>query len=67
MVECNDSTWTNEEIIEALTIAAKSKLNMSFDEFKVAVEEGLINACEYAEMIGLLGLITDDEQKPVAA
>lgn len=53
--------WTRNEIIDALTKVARSRLGMSLDEFVEAVRTDKLDICEYAEMVALLNMLAKDD------
>jgi len=62
MPVCNNTEkWTRDEIIDALTRVAKSRLGMSLNEFVEAVKTGKLDICEHAEMVALLNMLSKDD------
>ena len=53
--------WTRDEIVNALTRVAKSRLGMSLDEFIKAVKTDNLDVCEHAEMVALLNMLSKDD------
>ena len=60
-VRNNTEIWTRDEIVDALTRVAKSRLGISLDEFIKAVQTGNLDVCEHAEMIALLNMLSKDD------
>lgn len=53
--------WTRNEIVDALTRVAKSRLSMSLAEFIKAVKTDNFDVCEHAEMVALLNMLSKDD------
>ena len=61
LVGNNTELWTRDEIIDALTRVAKSRLGMWLDEFVKAVKTDKLDECKHADMIALLNMLSKDD------
>jgi hypothetical protein len=56
-----EEKWTRDEVLEALTTAARVELGVSFEEFVRLVRAGKLDRLEHAEMLALLKALPEDD------
>ncbi|HEY9868486.1 MAG TPA: hypothetical protein V6D08_04920 [Candidatus Obscuribacterales bacterium] len=56
-----EEKWTREDVLEALTRAARVELGVSFEDFVRLARAGRLDPFEHAEMLALLKSLPEDD------